>query len=38
MANRRSILLAIGYSVAIIGIVIILAATPQDGGQGIIYP
>ena len=38
MANRRSILLAIGYSVAIIGIVIILAAILRGGNQGIIYP
>ena len=38
MANRRSILIAIGYSVAIIAIVIVLASILLNGGQGIIYP
>jgi hypothetical protein len=38
MANRRSLLLAIGYSVAIIAVVIILASIMLGGGQGIVYP
>jgi hypothetical protein len=38
MANRRSLLLAIGYSVAIIAVVVIIAAILLNGGQGFVYP
>jgi len=38
MANRRSLLLAIAYSVAIIAIVVIVAAYLLGCGQSIAYP
>ena len=37
MANRRSLLLAIGYSVAIIAVGVIIAAILLNDGQGFVY-
>ncbi len=38
MAARRSIIMAIAYSIAIISIVLIFAFILIGGGRGIIYP
>ncbi len=38
MANRRSIVMAVGYSTAILTVVILVARVLLGGGDGFVYP
>ena len=38
MANRRSLMIAVGYSAAILAVVILVARVLLGGGDGFVYP
>lgn len=38
MANRRSLMIAVGYSATILAVVILVARVLLGGGDGFVYP